>query len=69
MDYSKIIVKRVQDVPPSGIRKYFDLLNDETISLGVGEPDFPHPSVFVRKRWKDSQRAEYRIPQIPYARA
>lgn len=43
MDYSKIIVKRVQDVPPSGIRKYFDLLNDETISLGVGEPDFPTP--------------------------
>lgn len=43
MDYSKIIVKRVQDVPPSGIRKYFDLLNDQTISLGVGEPDFPTP--------------------------
>lgn len=43
MDYSKLIVKAVQDVPPSGIRKYFDILTDKTISLGVGEPDFPTP--------------------------
>ncbi|MCE5235514.1 MAG: aminotransferase class I/II-fold pyridoxal phosphate-dependent enzyme [Clostridiaceae bacterium] len=43
MDYSKIICKTVQRVPPSGIRKYFDLLTDKTISLGVGEPDFPTP--------------------------
>ncbi len=43
MDYSRIICKTVQRVPPSGIRKYFDLLTDKTISLGVGEPDFPTP--------------------------
>ena len=43
MDYTKLIVKAVQDVPPSGIRKYFDILTDKTISLGVGEPDFPTP--------------------------
>ncbi|TMV44703.1 aminotransferase class I/II-fold pyridoxal phosphate-dependent enzyme [Paenibacillus mesophilus] len=35
----------VRDMPPSGIRKYFDLAsgNKEIISLGVGEPDFVTP--------------------------
>jgi len=37
--------KRVQDVPPSGIRKFFDVLASmpDVISLGVGEPDFDTP--------------------------
>jgi aminotransferase len=41
--------KRVRDVPPSGIRKFFDVLNSmpDVISLGVGEPDFDTPSVIV----------------------
>ncbi len=32
----------VQSVPPSGIRRFFDLVSemDDVISLGVGEPDF-----------------------------
>ncbi|PSP26976.1 aromatic amino acid aminotransferase [Halobacteriales archaeon QH_2_65_14] len=36
---------RVQQVPPSGIRRFFELAEqrDEVISLGVGEPDFPAP--------------------------
>lgn len=31
--------------PPSGIRKYFDLINEmkDAISLGIGEPDFETP--------------------------
>lgn len=35
----------VKNMPPSGIRKYFDLINemDNVISLGVGEPDFVTP--------------------------
>ena len=38
--------KRVQDVPPSGIRKFFDVLASmpDVISLGVGEPDFDTPA-------------------------
>ena len=38
--------KRVQDVPPSGIRKFFDVLATmpDVISLGVGEPDFDTPA-------------------------
>lgn len=45
MDYSKIISQRVQDIKPSGIRKFFDILENMTdaISLGVGEPDFQTP--------------------------
>jgi aminotransferase len=41
--------KRVRDVPPSGIRKFFDVLATmpDVISLGVGEPDFDTPRVIV----------------------
>src|SRR6516162_7239075 len=36
---------RVKSVPPSGIRRFFDLIQtmDDVISLGVGEPDFATP--------------------------
>ncbi|MCT9096332.1 aminotransferase class I/II-fold pyridoxal phosphate-dependent enzyme [Haloarchaeobius sp. HME9146] len=36
---------RVSSVPPSGIRKFFELAEerDDVISLGVGEPDFSAP--------------------------
>ena len=45
MDYEKLLCKRVQAIPPSGIRKYFNLLEGMSgaISLGVGEPDFQTP--------------------------
>ena len=35
----------VRDLPPSGIRKFFDLVSEmkDVISLGVGEPDFISP--------------------------
>ncbi len=40
-----MILDKIKKVPPSGIRKYFDLINEMTdvISLGVGEPDFITP--------------------------
>jgi aminotransferase len=40
-----IIAKKVQDMQPSGIRAFFDLVlgMKEVISLGVGEPDFVTP--------------------------
>lgn len=36
---------KVIDIKPSGIRKFFDIVNemDDAISLGVGEPDFDTP--------------------------
>ena len=47
MNYKSLISDCVKRIPPSGIRKYFDLLDDRYISLGVGEPDFPTRSVFA----------------------
>lgn len=42
MDFNKVLNNIVRDIPPSGIRKFFDLANEMegVISLGVGEPDF-----------------------------
>ncbi len=42
--------RRVREVPPSGIRKFFDVLNSmpDVISLGVGEPDFDTPPSVVQ---------------------
>ena len=39
------LADRVQTVPPSGIRRFFEIAEerDEVISLGVGEPDFSTP--------------------------
>lgn len=45
MDYEKILSKNVQSLQPSGIRKFFDILDTmkDAISLGIGEPDFVTP--------------------------
>lgn len=42
---SRILSERVQNLSPSGIRKFFDIIAsmDDVISLGVGEPDFVTP--------------------------
>ncbi len=39
------IAKRVAELKPSGIRKFFDIVAtmDDVISLGIGEPDFTTP--------------------------
>jgi aminotransferase len=45
----RALSERVRAVPPSGIRRFFDILAtmDDVISLGVGEPDFDTPRVIV----------------------
>lgn len=45
IDYTKIISDTVRCIPPSGIRKFFDIVSEmkDAISLGVGEPDFVTP--------------------------
>jgi len=44
------VSERVQTVPPSGIRRFFDIAAtmDDVISLGIGEPDFNAPAVVAR---------------------
>ena len=45
MILENMIRKEVKEMPPSGIRKFFDIVNEmeDVISLGVGEPDFVTP--------------------------
>jgi aminotransferase len=45
----RALSERVRSVPPSGIRRFFDILATMTdvISLGVGEPDFDTPRQIV----------------------
>ena len=45
MDYTSLLSDKVKSIAPSGIRRFFDLLENrpDAISLGVGEPDFVTP--------------------------
>ena len=58
MDYGKLLCGRVAQVPPSGIRRFFDIVSEmrDVISLGVGEPDFTTP-------WRYSDAAIYSLRQ------
>ena len=47
LDYERLLSRRVQEIKPSGIRKFFDIANEmeDVVALGVGEPDFKTPWV------------------------
>jgi len=46
---ARYVSARVRGVPPSGIRKFFDIVATmkDVISLGIGEPDFVTPAPIV----------------------
>src|SRR5438128_11797569 len=46
----EVLSERVRLVRPSGIRKFFDIINTmpDVISLGIGEPDFVTPEHISR---------------------
>ena len=50
------MARAVAAIPPSGIRRFFDLVTElpDVISLGVGEPDFVTP-------WRVRETAVYRL--------
>ncbi len=50
--------KKIVDIPPSGIRKFFDIVSEmpDAISLGVGEPDFDTP-------WRVREEGIYSLEQ------
>jgi len=56
VNYERVLCERVRKVPPSGIRKFFDIVSEmkDVISLGVGEPDFTTP-------WRCSDAAIYSL--------
>ncbi|MFZ3151202.1 MAG: aminotransferase class I/II-fold pyridoxal phosphate-dependent enzyme [Anaerolineaceae bacterium] len=46
----QVLARRVVDLKPSGIRKFFDIAAtmDDVISLGIGEPDFATPKPIIQ---------------------
>jgi aminotransferase len=54
------VSERIASVPPSGIRRFFDIAAtmDDVISLGIGEPDFATPEPLVRAGIEALQRGE-----------
>lgn len=58
MMLENMIREDVKNMPPSGIRKYFDMVNEmeDVISLGVGEPDFFTP-------WNVTEAGIYSLEQ------
>src|SRR4051794_10987559 len=49
-DHNSRLSNRVQAVPPSGIRRFFDIAAtmEDVISLGIGEPDFVTPAPILQ---------------------
>lgn len=63
IDYGKILNPTVvNDVKPSGIRRFFDIAAsmEGVISLGVGEPDFPTPWHIRRAGIKSLENSQTR---------
>ena len=58
MIIENMIKDNIKNMPPSGIRKYFDMVNEmeNVISLGVGEPDFLTP-------WNVTEAGIYSLEQ------
>ena len=55
--------ERIRTVPPSGIRRFFEIAATmkDVISLGIGEPDFvsPQPIIEAAKRSLDLGKTGY----------
>src|SRR3954469_16898864 len=66
------LASRVRAVPPSGIRRFFDLIQtlEGVISLGVGEPDFTTPwhireaAIFSLERGQTMYTSNYGLPEL-----
>ena len=68
-----LVADHIKDLPKSGIRAFFDLVNtmDDVISLGVGEPDFNTPDHIkeAAKKAIDENYSRYSpVPGYPVLR-
>jgi aminotransferase len=54
------VSRRVAAVPPSGIRRFFDIVAtmDDVISLGIGEPDFVTPPPILQAGLRSIERGD-----------
>jgi len=57
---SAFLAERVRRMPPSGIRRFFDMLAEmkDVISLTIGEPDFTTPEPFSRAAIRSLEAGE-----------
>ena len=68
----KYLANSIKSIPPSGIRKFFDLVSQMkgVISLGVGEPDFVTPwhireaSVYSLEKGYTMYTSNYGMPEL-----
>ena len=60
INIGRFISHRVAQVPPSGIRRFFDIAAtmDDVISLGIGEPDFASPDQIIQAGIESLQQGE-----------
>jgi aminotransferase len=60
MDENQRLSKRVAELKPSGIRKFFDIVATmkDVISLGIGEPDFTTPKPILEAGMRSLQNGE-----------
>lgn len=72
MNYDEIIPKKIRDIEPSGIRKFFDIAQQvhDVISLSIGEPDFKTPwaarkeAINILERGKTAYTANSGLMQL-----
>jgi aminotransferase len=75
MDFSRYIADRVLEIPRSGIRDFFEVVQTmtEVISLGIGEPDFVTPwrireaAIFAMEKGKTGYTSNLGTPRLRQA--
>jgi len=75
MDFSKYIADHVREIPRSGIRDFFEVVQTMTdvISLGIGEPDYVTPwrireaAIFAMERGKTGYTSNLGLPKLRHA--
>lgn len=75
MDFSKYVADHVREIPRSGIRDFFEVVQTMTdvISLGIGEPDYVTPwrireaAIFAMERGKTGYTSNLGLPKLRHA--
>jgi aminotransferase len=75
MDFSRYIADRVREIPRSGIRDFFEVVQTMTdvISLGIGEPDYITPwrireaAIFAMEKGKTGYTSNLGTPKLRQA--
>jgi aminotransferase len=66
MDFTNALNSKIRDVKPSGIRKFFDIVEEfeDVISLGTASLIFRLPSIYARQALRHLRRGRRNIPPI-----